>query len=147
MKNSFFYQQAELVVRLLPIIFKEQCFALKGGTAINFFIRELPRLSIDIDLVYLPIRDRKEAIHDIKSSLNRCSDAIEKALPGVQVKKQSDQKEAGMKLVVRYNGVSVKIEPNFIIRGTVFVAKEIDFNKISSRHVQSICISAGSVYC
>jgi predicted nucleotidyltransferase component of viral defense system len=129
MKNSSFYQQAELVVRLLPIIFKDQCYALKGGTAINFFIRDLPRLSVDIDLVYLPIHERKETLREIKASLIRCSDAIERALPGVQVTKQADQKEAGMKLVVRYNGVSVKIEPNFVIRGTVFVAKELPLTK------------------
>lgn len=52
MKDSFL-RQAGLILRILPLIHQEQVFALKGGTAINFFVRNLPRLSVDIDLVYL----------------------------------------------------------------------------------------------
>jgi hypothetical protein len=54
-KGSLYYRQVRLLVRLLPIIAKESCFALKGGTAVNLFVRDLPRLSVDIDLVYLPL--------------------------------------------------------------------------------------------
>lgn len=53
MKDTVFFSQAELLLRILPLIHKEDMFALKGGTAINFFVRDLPRLSIDIDLAYL----------------------------------------------------------------------------------------------
>lgn len=45
-------EQAELMVRVLPHVAREDCFALKGGSAINFFVRDMPRLSVDIDLVY-----------------------------------------------------------------------------------------------
>ena len=55
MKNTPFYKQAELLLEVLPIVAKHEVFALKGGTAINFFVRDLPRLSVDIDLTYLPI--------------------------------------------------------------------------------------------
>jgi predicted nucleotidyltransferase component of viral defense system len=51
-------QQAALLVRVLPFVATEADFALKGGTAINLFIRDLPRLSVDIDLTFLPIADR-----------------------------------------------------------------------------------------
>ena len=47
--NNIYYRQVQLLVQLLPLIAEEHCFALKGGTAINLFIRELPRLSVDID--------------------------------------------------------------------------------------------------
>jgi len=57
-KNSIYYKQVQLLMRVLPFVAKEECFALKGGTAINLFIRDLPRLSVDIDLVYLPLEDR-----------------------------------------------------------------------------------------
>ena len=60
--------QVGLLVRVLPIIAREPMFALKGGTAINLFYRDLPRLSVDIDLTYLPIADRGESLEDI----NRC---------------------------------------------------------------------------
>ena len=50
-------RQVALLVRILPFVAKEKCFALKGGTAINLFFRNLPRLSVDIDLAYLPVHD------------------------------------------------------------------------------------------
>jgi len=52
MKDGTFFKQADLLVEVLPSVHAESCFALKGGTAINFFIRDFPRLSVDIDLVY-----------------------------------------------------------------------------------------------
>jgi hypothetical protein len=51
-----FYRQVVLLIELLPLVARERCFALKGGTAINLFVRDLPRLSVDIDLTYLPIK-------------------------------------------------------------------------------------------
>jgi predicted nucleotidyltransferase component of viral defense system len=65
MKDTVFFKQAELLLRILPLIYKEEVFALKGGTAINFFVRDLPRLSVDIDLTYLPVNDR-----DVNRHLN-----------------------------------------------------------------------------
>ncbi|MFC0805297.1 nucleotidyl transferase AbiEii/AbiGii toxin family protein [Ensifer sp. P24N7] len=49
---STYYRQVRLLTRILPLVAQEPCFALMGGTAINLFIRDLPRLSVDIDLVY-----------------------------------------------------------------------------------------------
>ena len=42
--------QADLLLQVLPHVAKEESFALKGGTAINLFVRDMPRLSVDIDL-------------------------------------------------------------------------------------------------
>ncbi|WP_370632817.1 nucleotidyl transferase AbiEii/AbiGii toxin family protein [Pedobacter sp. MC2016-14] len=50
---------------------EEDCFALKGGTAINLFYRPLLRLSVDIDLLYIPMDDRPTAIKNIKAALGR----------------------------------------------------------------------------
>ena len=55
MKGSPFYGQVELLLRVLPLVAKEEVFALKGGTAINLFVRNMPRLSVDIDLTFLPV--------------------------------------------------------------------------------------------
>lgn len=57
-----YHDQVALVVQTLPSVAAEQCFALKGGTAINLFVREMPRLSVDIDLTYLPYGDRSVAL-------------------------------------------------------------------------------------
>lgn len=56
-RTNPYYKQVELLVALMPRVAKQQCFALKGGTAINLFLRDLPRLSVDIDLAYLPAGD------------------------------------------------------------------------------------------
>lgn len=54
--NTPYKKQVALILRVLPIVAQETCFALKGGTAINLFIRNMPRLSVDIDLTYLPVQ-------------------------------------------------------------------------------------------
>ena len=62
-------RQVALLVRTLPLIAHESCFALRGGTAINLFIRDIPRLSVDIDLTYVPIADRVDSLRDIDAAL------------------------------------------------------------------------------
>ena len=68
-KDNPYYRQAELLLRILPIVNQEEVFALKGGTAINFFYRDLPRLSVDIDLAYLPLKDRDKSLQEINDRL------------------------------------------------------------------------------
>ena len=55
--------QVRLLLQCLPSVASESTFAIKGGTAINLFIRDLPRLSVDIELVYLPLTDRHQRVH------------------------------------------------------------------------------------
>lgn len=62
MADNIYHKQAELLLRVLPIVMREDAFALKGGTAINFFWREYPRLSVDIDLTYIKIKSRDESL-------------------------------------------------------------------------------------
>jgi len=85
MRDTVFFRQAELLLRILPLIHKEEVFALKGGTAINFFIRDLPRLSVDIDLTYLPLNERDFALDDITHALIRVSKEIERKIPGTRI--------------------------------------------------------------
>ncbi|APR03136.1 Nucleotidyl transferase AbiEii toxin, Type IV TA system [Thauera chlorobenzoica] len=43
-----------LLLAVAPGVFANGIFAMKGGTAINLFVRDMPRLPVDIDVVYLP---------------------------------------------------------------------------------------------
>ena len=70
-KKEEYEQQVRLLVSILPIIDKEEIFALKGGTAINLFYRPFPRLSVDIDLLYLPMDDRETAWQNIKEAFSK----------------------------------------------------------------------------
>lgn len=130
MKDSPFFKQAELVLQILPYIYKERIFALKGGTAINFFVRELPRLSVDIDLTYLPINARDAALSDISESLNRILSNLENAFSDLRShRKKDEQTGLASSLIVQKSGLTVKVEPNLIIRGTVFSPQECMLNK------------------
>lgn len=130
MKDSPYFKRAEFLIQILPYIDKERHFALKGGTAINFFIRELPRLSVDIDLAYLTINDRDTALSEISESLDRISTKLERAFSGLRASPKKDN-ELTTGLTVQRPGLTVKVEPNTVIRGTVFPPQEMSLTKIA----------------
>ncbi len=139
-KTSLYFKQAELVVRVLPLIAKYDCFALKGGTAINLFVQNMPRLSVDIDLTYLPIQQRDESLANIESALKQIASDIEKYLPGSMVKEIPTKKSQMIsKLHVFMDNIQIKIEPNLVIRGTVFSYENRD---LSSKAKQIFEMSA-----
>jgi hypothetical protein len=113
--------QVALLIRTLPFVAAEPEFALKGGTAINLFVRPLPRLSVDIDLTYLPVADRAVSLAAIDAALRRIAGRIGTGLPGakVQVTQLADE-GAATKLVVRLDNAQVKIEVTPVLRGTVY---------------------------
>jgi predicted nucleotidyltransferase component of viral defense system len=118
-KDSIYYRQVQLLVRILPLLDTEKCFALKGGTAINLFYRPLPRLSVDIDLLYLPSKGRDEALVNIRAALSRLSELIKKAIPGIHIQNTHEQGNA-LRLILQVEDVRVKVELSPVIRGTVF---------------------------
>jgi hypothetical protein len=85
MIDTVYFRQAELLLRVLPLIDREAVFALKGGTAINFFVRDLPRISVDIDLVYLPVGERDFSLREISEALVRISRNVESRIPGTKI--------------------------------------------------------------
>ncbi|UVO35553.1 nucleotidyl transferase AbiEii/AbiGii toxin family protein [Bradyrhizobium arachidis] len=112
-------KQVALLLRALPFVTEEECFALKGGTAINLFVRDMPRLSVDIDLTYVPIAPRAESLADIDAAMKRIVGKIKEKIPSVQV--HETQKEGAIvKLVVRSQHVQIKIEVTPVLRGCVF---------------------------
>ncbi len=120
-KDTVFFRQAELLLRALPFVNEEEVFALKGGTAINFFLRDLPRLSVDIDLTYLPVNDRETALNDIDKALFRISEKVEKKIARVRVFPKKDHDlDILAGLLIRRDDAAVKIEPNPVLRGSVF---------------------------
>ena len=50
--NQTYLDTARLLMQVAPLVFVGDTFALKGGTAINLFVRDMPRLSVDLDLVF-----------------------------------------------------------------------------------------------
>ena len=113
-------RQVALLVRLLPLVAAERCFALKGGTAINLFIRNLPRLSVDMDLAYLPVSGREESLRGIEAALCGIEERIKGSLPLARVQRTRLREEGTVnKLFVREEGTQVKIEVTPVLRGCV----------------------------
>ena len=117
MIDDHYRRTVELLLDITPGIFAEPLFAMKGGTAINLFLRDLPRLSVDIDLVYLD-RDqpREQALPAIEGTLGRVSDRLRK-MPGISVTRPTGKGDRTM-LVTR-GRARVKVEVNTTLRGTL----------------------------
>ncbi|MEM0949144.1 MAG: nucleotidyl transferase AbiEii/AbiGii toxin family protein [Pseudomonadota bacterium] len=116
-----FRQQVDLLIRVVPSVAEENVFALKGGTAINLFVRDLPRLSVDIDLTYLPVKAREESLADIDAALDRISKSISQAVPQTKVVPSRLHNEGIVtRLVVRTPETQIKVEVTPVARGCVF---------------------------
>ena len=136
--EEVYRRQAELLIRCLPEIEKQTCFALKGGTAINLFVRDMPRLSVDIDLVYLPIEPRDQTLTKIQESLNEIADDIRRHVTGSNITTASSDDHIN-KLFVQKEGVQIRIEPNIVQRGAIY---EIENRELCKRAETEYEISA-----
>ncbi|RWD30815.1 MAG: nucleotidyl transferase AbiEii/AbiGii toxin family protein [Mesorhizobium sp.] len=117
--TSPYYGQVRLLTRILPLVAVEKSFALKGGTAINLFVRDLPRLSVDIDLVYLPMDDRDTALKNVAEALARIADAISAAMPGTEIIRSFEQQADALRLFISQGADRIKIELSPVLRGSV----------------------------
>ncbi len=120
MENSIYYKKAELVIKTLGVINQFNDFALKGGTAINFFIRNLPRISVDIDLSYLPLDEREISLNNISSRLKQIEAKLAETIPDLKITRKQIESKYIAGLIISQNEIPVKIEPNLIIRGCVY---------------------------
>ena len=107
MKDSPYFKQAELMLKTIPHLAAETCFALKGGTAINLFVRDMPRLSVDIDLAYLPVNDHATALQDITTALERLAQTIEQALRGAHVDRSFRNRPDALRLTISHADATV----------------------------------------
>lgn len=113
--------QVALLIETLPFVAAERDFALKGGTAINLFVRDMPRLSVDIDLTYLPVAGRTESLAAIDAGMKRMDVAIGKGIPGVKANEVVNRAEGIVtKLTLQRADAQIKIEVTPVLRGCVF---------------------------
>lgn len=108
-------KQVALLIRIMPSVYRIKEFAVHGGTAINLFIKNMPRYSVDIDLTYIPIADRESSLRDINQKLVEVKGYIERSIPGIVVKHKPDV----WKLLCTLGEATVKIEVNGTKRGTI----------------------------
>lgn len=124
-RNNPYYRQVELIMRVLPLVARQPQFALKGGTAINLFVRNLPRLSVDIDLTYLPLDQRDHALAAIENGLRKIRDDIERIIPAASVNATPGEGSHVQRLQVSAGGITIKIEVSPVLRGNIMEAEEM----------------------
>lgn len=117
--NDAYRAQVRLLLDVLPLVAEEKDFALKGGTAINLFVRDLPRLSVDIDLTYLPLDDRGTALKRIADALGRIKARIESVVPGSRATRVEQGGGMEVKLLIQRARTQIKIEVNPTLRGSL----------------------------
>lgn len=122
MVDNQYADQVRLLVQVLPYVANERIFALKGGTAINLFYRDLPRLSVDIDLTYLPIKERQESLEEINEALDRISESIENSPTTINSRRIAGGSGAATRVQAQQGAASVKIETSPVTRGVVHEA-------------------------
>lgn len=113
--DDIYRRQVALLIRIMPSVFRIKDFAVHGGTAINLFYKNMPRYSVDIDLTYIPITDRRTSIDVINTHLTQLKQMIERTVPGIKVVHKPDV----LKLQCSYEGAMVKIEVNGTKRGII----------------------------
>jgi predicted nucleotidyltransferase component of viral defense system len=132
MKNSKYHHSVLLLLQVLPSVSTETEFALKGGTAINLFLRDMPRLSVDIDLTYLPKGSREDSLDAIHAGLRKIKKNIESTVNNVKVTfVHVKDIPVPTSLNVQSKNATIKIETNLVLRGSVYPSKNM-----------GLCISA-----
>ena len=151
MKPERFREQVALLLDVLPLMTAYSQFALKGGTAINLFAQDMPRLSIDIDLAYLPLKSRDDTLENIHNLLQNLAQDIKKRMARVKIQEiQTLPQEQTKQLLCRTERVQIKVEVNTVIRGSLFPPEKRTLcepaQKLFGRFVQITTLSTHDLY-
>jgi predicted nucleotidyltransferase component of viral defense system len=116
--NQEYVDTVRLLLAIAPAVFQSPRFALKGGTALNLFLHDMPRLSVDIDVVFTDYAlGREDALQAIAADLKAAKTAI--SALGYRTSLPTTKGGDDVKLFVDDNGLRIKVEVNFVFRGTV----------------------------
>ena len=133
--NTAYRQQARLLLAALPEVARENCLAMHGGTAINLFIRDMPRLSVDIDLTYVELDEREASINAINEALARIRRSIEALRPTVRVTHKTNT----CKLQITDQGVLIKVEVNMVGRGLLGESSKLQLCEAAQQEFDVFC--------
>lgn len=147
--------QVGLLLSILPHVAKEESLALTGGTAINLFARDMPRLSVDIDLAYVKLDDRTTALQNISDALDRIEQRIKTSIEGISITRVPPGQGQDVKLNCQTQQAHIKIEVNTTMRGILFPVRMMqvtdsvqnDFKKFAAINVVSHAELFGGKIC
>ncbi len=135
--NEIYKRQVALLLRIMPLIYNIPDFAVHGGTAINLFVKNMPRYSVDVDLTYLPVKNREESLQEINNHLIDLKQQIEKAIPGIRI----IHKPTVWKLLCTHGNAMVKIEVNGTKRGIIGDAEDRELCTKAKEEFKMSCVA------
>ena len=116
--NDAYTATVRQLLDIAPVVFESPHFAIKGGTALNLFLHDQPRLSVDIDVVFTEhTLDRATALQAISSELRMISQKLEAMGYEVMLHRNSANNESKLKVLSPL--AEVKVEVNEVFRGTL----------------------------
>ncbi len=134
--NQVYLDTARLLTQVAPLVFADNIFALKGGTAINLFVRQMPRLSVDLDLVFVDHTiERTQALSMINHAIKGTVERLKKR--GFQTHTSTVADAGETKLFVRRENLEVKVEVNFVLRGTVHPVRKASLSANAKKALQA----------
>lgn len=146
--SSKYLEQVSTLIDIIPLISGDNKFAIKGGTAINLFLFDMPRLSVDIDLCYLPLSPREEALSDIRQFIKKLSQTVS----SLGLKTREKQSAVGYEstLFIRSKTVEVKLEINLVVRGAVYkpILRTLapEAKSVFKREVDMLCLDTNDLF-
>ena len=147
--NPTYVQTVNLLLDIAPTVFQTPRFAMKGGTALNLFVQDLPRLSVDIDVVFINHQaDRDKALAEIAQELQRIEAAI--AVMGYETRTRKMHGGDEVKLDIFSAAAEVKVEVNVVFRGTVLPIQTRSLSEktqaLFSKNIQIPVLASAELY-
>ena len=147
--NPTYVQTVNLLLDIAPTVFQTPRFAMKGGTALNLFVQDLPRLSVDIDVVFINhLADRDTALEEIAQEIQRIEGAT--AEMGYETRTRKVHGGDEVKLDIFSAEAEVKVEVNFVFRGTVLPVQTRSLSEktqaLFSKNIQIPVLSPSELY-
>ena len=147
--NPTYVKTVNLLLDIAPTVFQTPQFAMKGGTALNLLVQDLPRLSMDIDVAFINHRaDRDNALQEIAKALRRIEASI--AEMGHETRTRNVHGGDEVKLDIFSAEAEVKVEVNFVFRGTFLPVQTRSLSgktqALFSKNIQIPVLSPSELY-
>lgn len=127
-----YIETARLMLLVAPQVFRAPDFAMKGGTALNIFLHDMPRLSVDIDVAFTNhTASRGEALQTIRRELQALCERLETL--GVKGTPVGTEDSEDVKILVSRGTVNAKIEVNYNFRGTLIPPRAVRITESARR--------------
>ena len=148
-KTGFGADVLEKAAQLLGLLntiqshpFLKDRLALKGGTALNLFVFDVPRLSVDIDLNYTATEQQDDML-EVRPKMEQALSAVF-SREGFNVRRMPDE-HAGGKWLLQYQSstgqrANLEVDVNFMFRIPLWPVVKMDSKQLGAWQAKGISV-------